>query len=132
MKRLVLAAIAGFLVWSALWLLGNLGALGPLFPESTAAFGRAEPVTHGPYLFLALGLSIACSLLAGWLCARLARERSLAAVLTLGLLLLVTGIAVQLSAWALMPVWYHLSFLILILPACLLGRLFAPGPASQS
>jgi len=39
-------------------------------------------------------------------------------------LLLVTGVAVQINVWPLMPLWYHLTFLILIAPVCVVaGRL---------
>ena len=45
-------------------------------------------------------------------------------VLVTAVLLLLTGIAVQSTMWHLMPLWYHATFLVLIVPVCLLaGRL---------
>jgi hypothetical protein len=50
--------------------------------------------------------------------------------MVMGTLLLATGIAVQASVWNLMPVWYHVPFLVLVVPACILGaRLVSGGRA---
>jgi len=46
----------------------------------------------------------------------------------LAVLLLATGVGVQASVWILMPVWYHLGFLGLLVPGCLLrARLKGTG-----
>jgi hypothetical protein len=39
----------------------------------------------------------------------------------LSVLLIVVGVFVQAQLWRLLPAWYHLSFLILLLPATLAG-----------
>ncbi|UYN90747.1 MAG: hypothetical protein KIT08_05795 [Anaerolineales bacterium] len=41
--------------------------------------------------------------------------------LILGVILLLVGIMVQRQYWKLMPVWYHLLFLALLVPATLFG-----------
>ncbi len=47
------------------------------------------------------------------------------AVLVTAVLLLLTGIGVQSTVWHLMPLWYHATFLVLIVPVCVLaGRLW--------
>ena len=47
--------------------------------------------------------------------------------------MLVTGIAVQAGVWALMPVWYHLVFLALLVPVCLVGaRLVGHGWSGET
>ena len=38
-----------------------------------------------------------------------------------GLAMLLTGLCVQIGAWSMMPVWYHLPFLVLLVPVTLLG-----------
>ena len=49
----------------------------------------------------------------------------LATSAVLGLLLLVVGVGVQAAMWNLMPLWYHLPFLALLLPATLAGAALA-------
>ena len=115
MMRRALAVIVAYLVWTALWL-GSGASLGAAFPEALEAYEAGEPITETGYLVSALGLSVVCSFVAGIVCGKLARERSSGAALVLGAALLLTGIGVQASAWSLMPVWYHLVFLALLLP----------------
>ena len=118
--RSVLAVIVGYVLWTLLWLLGNAGLAVP-FSDSTERFEAGEPITDVTYLVLALALSVVCSSLAGLVTALIAREKGRVATLIMALLLLATGIAVQASAWDLMPVWYHLVFLALIVPVCTRG-----------
>lgn len=47
--------------------------------------------------------------------------------LILGVLLLVVGIAVQASYWDALPAWWHLTFLLAILPFALLGARLRGG-----
>ena len=47
--------------------------------------------------------------------------RRLRGLTVLAVLLVATGVGVQASVWTLMPVWYHLAFLGLLVPGCLLG-----------
>ena len=66
--------------------------------------------------------------LVGYLAATIARRREIAHALALGILQLTIGIAVQLQYWEVMPLWYHLLFLGLIVPTCVLGgRIRAEG-----
>jgi len=71
-----------------------------------------------------LGLSIVCSLTAGYLAKALAPSRN-RPVVVMSALLLATGIAVEADAWERMPVWYHLTFLVLLVPMCFGGARFA-------
>ena len=122
MGRAVFGVIAGYAVWTVLWLTGNnlifAGAA-----ESAAGGQRLENVG---LLFGILALSVVCSLAAGAVTAAIAKSRARASVLIMAALLLVTGIGVQFSSWSLMPVWYHLAFLVLIVPVCLVGGRLVP------
>lgn len=71
-----------------------------------------------------LALSIAASLASGVVAAIAGGESARGAVLGNALLLLATGIFVQAGLWSSMPVWYHLIFLVLLVPMTLLGGLF--------
>ena len=70
---------------------------------------------------LVLILSMIYSVVSGWAAARIARERAFASSVALGVLLLVVGIGVQMQYWDVMPLWYHLLFLVALVPAVLLG-----------
>ncbi len=114
MLRAVLAVIAGYAIWTALWLLGNL-AIAQVWPEVADPEFTSLPQ---PALIAALALSFVCSLVAGLLAAKVHAGKP---VLVMSILLLVTGIAVQSGVWDRMPLWYHLVFLVAIVPLCLVG-----------
>ncbi|GJM21131.1 MAG: hypothetical protein DHS20C15_10460 [Planctomycetota bacterium] len=120
--RKVLGVIAGYAAWTVLWLGGNAG-IGAAYPEEFAAFNDGGSLTLAAPLALSLALSVVCSLLAGVITQRLTRC-SRASIL-LALALLGTGLGVQLGAWERMPTWYHLSFLIPLLPVTWIGARLA-------
>jgi peptidoglycan/LPS O-acetylase OafA/YrhL len=118
--RSILGAIAGYAVWTAVFLGGSLALAIPFADEQEAFDAGGDYRAAGPLLAF-LALSVGASLAAGWTAARIARTRVRGTVLVMGLALLVTGIGVQASVWSRMPVWYHLAFLGLLLPVCLSG-----------
>ena len=117
MIRAALAVIVGYLVWTALWLGGNAA----FFGAAAEAVGAGVPYAAAGTLAGLIALSVVCSIAAGLTAAAIARQRARAVVLVMAALLLLTGIVVQLGAWTLMPLWYHLTFLALIVPASILG-----------
>jgi hypothetical protein len=69
-------------------------------------------------------LVIACvvfSIAAGFVTSALAASTSYWPAIVLCAIQLTLGILFQTQAWKLMPVWYHLSFLSLLLPMILFG-----------
>lgn len=121
MLRAILAIIAAFALWTTLWLIGN--AL--FFSDAAEVVGRGEPYTDPGPLAGVLALSLVCSLVAGLTAALIGGKRARAAAIVAGVLLLLTGIGVQAGVWDRMPLWYHLSFLILLVPVTLLGSRLA-------
>ena len=117
MLRQVLAVLAGFALWSVLWLTYNavMVKLGVLPQDQTQPLHET-----GALLALLVGSFIA-SLLAGYAAALASKAASMRPVAALGLLLLAVGIFAQSQFWLLMPLWYHLLFLALLLPACIAG-----------
>ncbi len=114
--KTAIPVIAGYLAWTALWLGGN-AVIQSIYAESISPEGAISDV---PPLLWALGLSVACSLLAGVVASAMAKQGK--AVSIMAALLLATGIGVQFGlAWDFMPVWFHLSFLVLIVPFCIVG-----------
>ena len=115
--KVVLAVLAGVVLWGVLWNVGTLGSQRAL-PELAAP---GEPVTHAGLLLAWIAYSVALSVLAGWVAAALAGERAAAAVWGLALVNLAIGIAVEVAYWGLFPAWYHVVFLALVVPATLAG-----------
>ena len=120
MFRLIVPVLLGYGVWTALWLLGNFG-LGLLYPESQEAFESGKELAEPLYLAGALAWSTICSFVAGRVTARLTSKSANLAVFIMASLLLLTGIGVQMSVWEQMPLWYHLPFLLPLIPICVLG-----------
>lgn len=115
--RKLIAVVMGYFLWSACWVgfnaaLRNMGIL----PEDVS-----QPLESVGRLLALLTGSVLASVLAGYAVVRIIGKASVVAASVLGLLLLTTGIFVQAQYWPLMPVWYHLSFLGLLIPACLCG-----------
>lgn len=117
MGRSILAVVAGFIAWSILWLLSNIAIAGA-FPEAFREDGTTQSVG---ILVLLLFDSATFSLLSGWLTGFVAKGREMHHGLVLGIVLLAVGVAVQIGYWDVMPLWYHLIFLVLLLPMAALG-----------
>lgn len=118
--RTMSAIILGYIVWTALWLLGNagLGAAG-IVPKDTSM--RIDSTVS---LCALLALSVASSLVAGLVARTISRRGPKLAAGILAILLLATGVAVQRSLSALMPMWYHVTFLALLIPVTWVGASF--------
>lgn len=115
--RATLAAVTGFVLWTVLWL-GSNALLSSLTPSSFAEDGSTDSST---LIGLILVLSVLFSIIAGYVTARMAPGAATRAVWGLGIALLAVGIFVQMQYWQLFPLWYNLLFLILLLPAVLVG-----------
>lgn len=131
MGRIVLGVVVGFIAWSIIWVGGD-EALGSALPGwygvhklafEKAAFNQTPWEADSAFLLFKLVHSIVTSLVSGYLAAFVANENR-RTTLILGLLLLVVGIAVQAMVWNLIPIWYHVVFLILLIPMTILGGKF--------
>ena len=118
MGRIILAVVAGFVLWSALWLIAGLVVLA-VVPDGYAEDGRTV-ISAGILLVFAL-VALVVSLVAGWLAMLVGREGGRRAAMILAGLLLLVGLTVEISGWAYSPVWYHLVFLGLLVPATMAG-----------
>lgn len=127
MLRIILGAIAGFIVWSILWVGSDamFMAIFSSYREYMEGFNNALQ-TKQPFqinstiLFLTLIKSFICSIIAGLITAMIAKENTKSTIL-LGIFLLAFGILIQSVYWNYLPLWYHLSFLILLIPMTILG-----------
>ena len=125
MWKQIFAVIIGYVLWSIGWLSYNsvLKKLA-LLPES-----QTQPIQDVKGLLSLLVGSIVLSLIAGYVVALIVHSTSNSPALVLGLLLLATGIFFQMQYRHVMPLWYHLLFLILLIPLCLFGASLRTAPA---
>jgi hypothetical protein len=115
--RAILAVIAGAAVWAVLWI-GGTQAAQATFPSVLA---KGEPVAHIGALLGLIVYSVALSILAGYTTATVMGKNAMPAVWALAVLQLIFGIIAEVSAWNLAPVWYHVVFLALVVPATVYG-----------
>jgi len=116
---MILGVIGGFVAWTMIWLGANAALrTAGLLPPADAA-----PPTGG--LVLLIIVSVVASGVAGAISSRLSGRRATA---VLAGVLLVVGVAVEFSLGRLLPLWYHLVFLALLIPATLAGAAMMPRP----
>lgn len=121
MKRAVLALVAGFVVWGVVATLLNFG-----LRAGISGYTLAEPT-----MTFTLGMKIArlilaavASLAAGAATGLIAPSRPGAAWL-LGAIILALFIPAHIQLWTRFPVWYHLIFLLTLVPLVALGAALA-------
>ena len=116
MVRSILGVVVGFALWSAMWLAGQA----TLFAGAMKVVAAGQRYEDAPVLGGLVVYSVVCSVVSGLVCALIARG-SRAAAVVLAVLLLAVGVGFEVSAWGLTPVWSHLVFLVLLVPATLIG-----------
>ena len=119
MWRSIGAVVAGYAAWTVIWLAANV----TITNAWGGSFDERGGTSDAGVLLLILAISVLASLVSGRVAAVAASRSPLGHALVLGILLLATGVGVQASAWDLLPVWFHLPFLALIVPANLLAAM---------
>jgi hypothetical protein len=118
--QIALAIIAGLLCFSLLE-----GGLSVLAKQAWPAYAAAVPDRNYTVLMLYVrlafgGFGVAFS---GWVSCAIARHSGLA--IWLGIAMLVPSIIWHIRIWPHYPVWYHLAWFMIIVPAAVIGgRLF--------
>lgn len=128
MIRIILGVVAGFIAWSIIWVgsdqvLINLskGWYAPhQFEFEKAIYNDAPFSPDNLVMLISLLRSVIASLLSGFLAAFVAGENR-KAPMVLGVVLLLVGIAVQAMVWNYQPIWFHISFLLLLIPVTIMG-----------
>ena len=119
----ILAVIAGFILWSVLWVGGN-ALLTTISPEW---YGEGMKSDNSSLLLFSLFRSVVFSLIAGYVAALIAPQNGFNVDIALGIFLLAVGIFVQAQVWKEIPIWYHLSFLVLLIPITIIGGCLRTG-----
>lgn len=127
MVRIILGVIAGFLAWLILWVGSDAvfsivsADWGKTSTEFREAVEKKLPFALSSSVLIALLVkSFVVTIVSGFLTAWIAGENR-KSTLALSVLLLLTGIVVQAAHWDYMPLWYHVPFLILLIPLAILG-----------
>ena len=117
MARAIVAVVAGVMLWGGLWT-GTHALLSSALADAFDADGFTR---HAGLLLAFLAISVVLSVAAGYTAAWIARQHPMRVVAVLAAIQMVIGLAVQISAWDRMPSWYHVPFLLMVVPAHLLG-----------
>jgi hypothetical protein len=122
MKRSVLACLAGFLTWIVVVMVINSG-LRLTLPNYTAAEQTLQFTLGMKWarLLMAIVTSVVAGAVTGWI-----PRSSRWAPLIVGSVVLAMFVPVHLAIWSKFPAWYHLTFLLTIIPAVLVGALLPP------
>jgi hypothetical protein len=123
MKRTVFAVCAALVSWVLVASLLNRG-----LRYGMAGYAAAEPVLAFTLAMQLARLAIAAvtSLAAGAVAAWIAPKDPRAPWIT-GIILLVGFLPVHVKLWQSFPLWYHLSFLVMLVPLVVLGARLRRG-----
>jgi K+-sensing histidine kinase KdpD len=119
MKRSVLACLAGLLTWIIVVTMINrllrLGLPGYTAAEPTLQFTLTMKWAR---LLMAFATSVAAGAVIRW-----TSPSTRWAPLIVGVMVLAMFLPVHIAIWSKFPVWYHLTFLVTIVPAVLVGAM---------
>ena len=123
MARAVGAIVAGLIAWALIVTFLNFGLRlaipGYHAAEATLQFTMTMKLAR-------LTEAALTSVLAGAIVRRIAPGKAWAPALT-GLIVFATFLPVHLAIWSKLPVWYHLAFLVPLVPLVVLGGSIARG-----
>lgn len=116
MKKIILGVLLGLVSWFAIVSVAGAVML-TLWPAYAAV---ADEMTFTlPMMIARLAIGAVALLIAARVTAII--EPHGKAALGLGVALLITFIPIHVSLWDRFPVWYHLTFLLTLIPLALLG-----------
>ena len=128
MARGTLGVVAGLALW-----VGVVSVAGLVMRETWPAYASvADAMTFTLPMMLARLAIGALATLAMGLVASVVSRRSLVATLAAGALLLLVFIPEHISLWDKFPVWYHLTFLLSLVPLAYLGGTTSRRPIAVS
>jgi len=122
MKRSILACLVGLLTWIVVVTVINQ-LLRLSLPNYTAAEQTLQftLVMKCARLLMAIGTSLLAGAVTRWI-----SPSSRWAPLIVGSVVLTMFVPLHIAIWSRFPVWYHLTFLLTIIPAVLVGALLPP------
>ena len=117
MSKKILGVVAGLVVWVTIVMVA-----GTIMRLSWPDYARVEiAMTFTlPMLIARLAIGALATVATGLVAAIIARQSKLVQLMP-GVLLLVAFIPVHISLWEKFPVWYHLTFLVSLVPLTYVG-----------
>jgi len=117
MVKAIIAIVAGLVAWIAV-----VALAGVIMRSSWPAYARvADAMTFTlPMMLARLSIGALATLAAGWVTAAVAPRPMLVRLMP-GLILLAAFIPQHIALWNNFPVWYHLTFLLSLVPLTYLG-----------
>jgi len=115
--RSVVSIAAGFFTVMVLGAAADV-MLGKALPDAFDAQGHARAEST---LFIKLAYETLFALLAGYITARIAVRKPFVHVLVMAAIVLVGRAFIAVTTWDVVPLWFNLGVLVLIIPAALLG-----------
>ena len=117
MSRKIFGVVAGLVVWVTIVIVA-----GTIMRLSWPDYARVEiAMTFTlPMLVARLAISALATVATGLVAAIIARQSKLVQLMP-GVLLLVAFIPVHITLWQKLPVWYHLTFLLSLVPLTYVG-----------
>lgn len=122
MKRSILACLAGLLTWMVVVTVINR-MLRLSLPNYTAAEHTLQFTLSMKWARLLM--AIVASVVAGAVAGCVSRSSRWAPLIVGGVVFAIF-VPVHIAIWSKFPVWYHLTFLLTIIPAVLVGALLPP------
>ena len=133
MIRIIAGVVVGFIVWSIVWV-GSEALMAAISPnwlgkhslEAQTALTAGTPLASANDAGIAiinLLRSFVTSIIAGYMAALVAGEYK-RSTMGLGIILLLVGIAIEYMFWNLAPAWYHVIFVLGLIPMTILGGRF--------
>jgi hypothetical protein len=131
MVRIILGAIAGFMVWTIfligsdqIWIALSPDWYGRHQTDLRAAIDNKTPLmADTAILIVAVIRSAILSIISGFAAALIARE-NFKSPLLLGILLIAFGCFIHSMIWNNVPFWYHVLILLPLIPMTVLGGKF--------
>jgi hypothetical protein len=122
MQRSILACLAGLLTWAVVVTVINR-VLRLSLPNYTAAEHTLEFTLAMKWarLLMAIATSMVAGAVTRWI-----SPSSRWAPFIVGSVVLAMFLPAHIALWSKFPAWYHLTFLLTIIPAALAGALLAP------
>ena len=117
LAKAVIGVVAGLAVWIAV-----VAVAGVIMRSSWPEYARvADAMTFTlPMMLARLSIGALATLAAGWITAAIAPRPMLVRLMP-GLILLLAFIPQHIALWNIFPVWYHLTFLLSLVPLTYLG-----------
>ena len=126
MARNIIGVLAGLVAWLAITLI-----VGRVMLSTWAEYASvAEAMTFTlPMMFARLSIGAVATVATGFVTACI--TRSTLAQLMPGVILLIVFIPEHVMLWDKFPVWYHLVFLLSLIPLTYVGNVIARGAMSR-